>query len=473
VGALAAGFDAIRAELGISDTFPPEVLAEAEESARRGPAVEASVDRRGVPFVTIDPPQSLDLDQAVCVSRDGRGYLVQYAIADVAAFVPAGGRVDAESRQRAVTIYLPDKRARLHPPGLSEGAASLLPDGDRQALLWDIRLGADGDPVDATLTRALVRSRAKLSYDEVQADLDAGRADDRIALIREVGVLLQAREADRGGVSLPLPEQHVVAEAGTYRLEYRAPLPVEGWNAQISLLTGRCAAKLMLEGGVGVLRTLSPPDDDAVAMLRRAASALDVEWPPGSGYDDLIRSLEPKVATHAALLASAARLFRGAGYLAFRDGAPPPEAVVHAAVAAPYAHVTAPLRRLVDRFGNEVVLALCARRAVPDWALEALPALPDLMDAGRRREAAADSMALDLVEAAILSGRIGDVVTGVVLSRTKSHVVAQIRDPAVITRVDAPRRVRPGQQINLRVVSADIPSRRVGFTLVDGPPSNM
>ena len=94
---LHAGFDAIRAELDLPDAFPPEVLAEAEEAARRCPSVAAALDLRAVPFLTIDPPASTDLDQAFAVERRGAGYLVRYAIADVAAFVAPGSPLDAEA----------------------------------------------------------------------------------------------------------------------------------------------------------------------------------------------------------------------------------------------------------------------------------------------------------------------------------------------------------------------------------------
>lgn len=459
---LAGGFDAIRAELSISDAFPPDVEAEAAESIRRGPSLPATVDLRDVPFLTIDPPGSMDLDQAMALSRTPKGYLVRYAIADVAAFVRPGGALDAEARKRVVTIYLPDRRAPLHPPALSEGAASLLPDADRQALVWSIELDASGAPTSVRLERATVRSRLRLTYAEVQQQLDAGTAEEPLVLLREIGQLREAVEIARGGVSLPLPDQQVAVVDGRYHLEYRAPLDTEGWNAQLSLLAGLCAARLMLDHGVGVLRTLPSPTDDTVSGLRLAARGLGVAWPESTSYPDLIRSLDPTVADQAALLAQAARLFRGAGYLAF-DGTPPAgDEGLHAAVAAPYAHVTAPLRRLVDRFGNAIVLAQCEGVDPPAWATDALAELPALMEQGRRRENAANSSALDLVEAAVLSARIGDEVDGVVTKTGKGHASVQVRDPAVVASVDDDT-LQPGDEVRLRVVGADVTTRKVTF----------
>lgn len=463
---LGAGFDAIRAELELSDAFPPDVLAEAEAAARRGPSVAPAVDLRDVAFLTVDPPASTDLDQAFAVERRGRGYLVRYAIADVGAFVAPGGAVDAEARRRGVTVYLPDHKAPLHPPVLSEGAVSLLPDGDRQALVWEIALDAEGEATDVLVRRATVRSRAKLSYEEVQRAVDGGTADEPLLLLREVGLLREAQEAARGGVSLPIPEQQVVEIGGRYELGYRAPLGAEGWSAQLSLLTGMCAARLMLDGGVGVLRTLLPAPDEAIDVLRGHAVALGVPWPDGSSYGEVIRALDPAAPGAVAFLVQAVRLFRGAGYLAFDGGATPVgDDGRHAAVASPYAHVTAPLRRLVDRFANEVVLALCAGTEVPGWAREALPSLPAAMSAAGRKEGAADGMARDLVEAATLAGCVGTVVEGVVVKIHGKGAQVQVRAPAIVADVDG---ATPplGSDVRLRVVSADVGARKVTFEVV-------
>ena len=465
VGRLGAGFDAIRAELGIRDTFPDDVLAETDEVIRRGPSVRAELDLRDVPFLTIDPPGSMDLDQALALERTPGGFRLRYAIADVAAFVRPGGAIDREARQRVVTIYLPDRRAPLHPPALSEGAASLLPEEERQALVWTVELDDGATPTSARVERARVRSRARFTYEEAQRAIDAGVAEEPLLLLRDVGRRREAAEAARGGVSLPLPDQQVVEVDGRYRLAYRAPLPAEGWNAQLSLLAGLSAARLMLDHGVGVLRTLPPPNEDTVTKLRHATHALGVAWPTSGAYPDLIRSLDPTVPAHAAALAQAARLFRGAGYLAFDGSAPTSEDAVHAAVAAPYAHVTAPLRRLVDRFGNEVVLAQCAGAEPPAWVREALPDLPALMAKGRHREGAADGMALDLVEAAVLQGCIGREVDGVVTSTGKDHASVQIRDPAVVGLVKADGLVAGGE-VRLRVASTDVERRQVRFDVL-------
>ena len=122
----------LRRQLKVTVGFPDEVVAEAEQAAGSVKLPEA--DETAIPFVTIDPPASMDLDQALHIERRGSGYRVRYAIADVAAFVVPGGRLDEEAQRRGETLYAPDGNARLYPPELSEGAASLLPDELRPAL---------------------------------------------------------------------------------------------------------------------------------------------------------------------------------------------------------------------------------------------------------------------------------------------------------------------------------------------------
>ncbi|WP_369131540.1 RNB domain-containing ribonuclease, partial [Modestobacter roseus] len=136
-------FAAIRAEAGVPEEFPAEVLAEADRVAADPPLPEH--DATDLPLVTLDPPGARDLDQAVHLARTAGGYRVSYAIADVGAFVPLGGAIDAAARRRGQTVYSPDGRTPLHPPQLSEGAASLLPGQLRPAALWTIDLDADGE----------------------------------------------------------------------------------------------------------------------------------------------------------------------------------------------------------------------------------------------------------------------------------------------------------------------------------------
>ncbi len=405
-------FTGLRRELDLPVAFPPDARREADAAAASTPL--PGTDRTDIPFVTIDPATSRDLDQAVCLRRrPGGGFRVHYAIADVAAYVRPGSALETETWRRGQTVYLPDGNVPLHPEALSEGAVSLLPGVDRAAVLWTVDLDGDGATTAVHLERARVRSRAKLDYAGVQADVDAGRAAEPIALLPEVGRLLAGRATDRGAVTLPLPEQEVEPDGDGWRLVLRAPHPVEDHNAQISLLTGMAAADIMLAGGIGLLRTMPAPRSDAVERLRAAAAGLGVRWPDGATVGAVVAGVDPADPRGAAFLDQAAELLRGAGYTAF-DGVPPDDPG-HSGVGAAYAHVTAPLRRLADRYATEVCLALHDGRAVPDWARQALPKLPEVMGVTGRMVSAAERSAVELVEAVLLARRVGEEFDAAVL----------------------------------------------------------
>ncbi|MDP1807753.1 MAG: RNB domain-containing ribonuclease, partial [Acidimicrobiales bacterium] len=267
--------------------------------------------------------------------------------------------------------------------------------------------------------------------------------------------------AERGAVHLPMPEQEVVdGPDGRPRLVFRAQLPIERWNAEISLLTGMAAAGIMLDGSVGLLRTLPPPEGAEVASVRRSALALGLPWPAGRPYAEVISALEPDVPDAAALLTYAGRLLRGAAYTAF-DGAPP-ELASHSAVAAPYAHCTAPLRRLADRHAGEICLALAAGREPPGWARQALPGLPATMAGATRRAQELERAVVDLAEAIVLAPRMGETFDAVVVESGEARGVVQLRDPAVRARCqggDLPL----GEELRVRLVEVDVAARRVVF----------
>ncbi|MEU4162575.1 RNB domain-containing ribonuclease [Actinoplanes sp. NPDC026670] len=488
-------FSGLRRELGLPEVFPEVVLAEAGAAARDTGMPET--DRTAIEFVTIDPATSRDLDQAMHLSRRaGGGYRVHYAIADVASYVRPGGPLEAESWARGQTVYLPDGRVPLHPPVLSEEAASLLPGGDRAAVVWTIDLDGDGETVAVRVERARVCSRAKLDYAGVQGQIGSGTAPEMLTLLPEIGGLLARRAADRGAVNLPLPSQEVERDSDGWRLVLRAPLAIEEHNAQISLLTGMAAARIMLDGGIGLLRTMPRPKSEAVEKLRAAAGPLGIRWPDGAQVGAVIAAVDPADPRGAAFLGQAAELLRGAAYTAFGVAAPAdrpaesgqgsgsvkggeavsegsagmlgvPADAGHGGVGAPYAHVTAPLRRLADRYATEVCLSMYEGRQVPEWVLGALPRLPKTMSSTDRVAGAADRGAIDLAEAVLLQGRVGEVFEAAVLDRDEANGkrpaggTIALDEPAVRAKClgDLPL----GERVQVRLTAADPVSRTVRF----------
>ncbi|WP_433268827.1 RNB domain-containing ribonuclease [Actinosynnema sp. CS-041913] len=465
-GRVELDFSGIRVEFGLPAEFPAAALAEAQQAVGRDVAVGDREDATSLPLVTIDPPGAKDLDQALLIERVGVGFRVHYAIADLGVFVVPGGALDAEVRKRGQTLYLPDGNVPLHPTVLSEGAASLLPDQTRPAVLWTFDCGADGEPRDVRVRRAMVRSRAQFDYEGVQASFDAGNPHPSVEALPEFGRLRRERATERGAVELRLPEQEIVPNGdGDWKLVVRPRADVDSWNAEISLLTGMAAARIMLDAKVGVLRTLPDADDGAVDALKRSAHALGVPWPDGVTPARLLAGLDPGRPESLALFVDATRLLRGAGYTAF-DGTIPPVST-HAGLAAPYTHVTAPLRRLVDRFTTEVCLAVTAGREVPDWLRRALPLLPGLMGGSDTLAGKVDRACLDQVEAWVLADRVGQVFEAVVLRADGNGADVFVSQPPVMGRCAGPG-LPEGERIRVRLTEADPERRKVAFVRVAG-----
>ena len=182
--------------------------------------------------------------------------------------------------------------------------------------------------------------------------------------------------------------------------------------------------------------------------------------PADASYPQVVRGLDASIPAQAAVLRLASVLFRGAGYVAF-DGAPPTQDV-HSAVAAPYAHATAPLRRLADRYVSECSLAACADRPVPDWVRAALPTLPRVMAEADQRAHAADRAVVDATEAWLLHDRVGTVFSAVVIDADDHGGTVVLDEPAVRARC-AGTNLPVGERIRVRLATADVVTRKVAF----------
>nr|WP_063607434.1 RNB domain-containing ribonuclease [Streptomyces katrae] len=204
--ALRTALQKLRTDPHAPKAFPAPVL-EAAEAAAHAPHLPDK-DATHLPLFTIDLPTSKDLDQAMSLERrSGGGFRVYYAIADVAAFVAADGALDTEAHKRIVTLYFPDGKVPLHPPALSEGAASLLPDQTVPALLWQHDLDAHGEVTTSHVGRGLVRSRAKLDYAGVQHAIDSGTAEEPVALLRDATSARSARPLRPRGEAFRSPSR--------------------------------------------------------------------------------------------------------------------------------------------------------------------------------------------------------------------------------------------------------------------------
>ena len=447
-------FRAIAREFDVPSDFAPSLHAEASELVDR--FADVRIDARDIPFVTIDPAGSKDLDQAVFVEqRAGGGYRGRYAIADVAAFVDSDSAVHEESLQRGQTIYLPDEPARLHPEEVSEGSASLLPDVDRPAVLWTFDVDGEGEVESAHVERALVHSVARLDYEGVHASLEDGSVHPSIALLPEVGRLRQQSSLRRHAINLRVPSVRVARDGDAYELAIEPRHPIMDYNSEISLLTGMVAGQMMVDAGVGFLRTLQPASAESEAEFRREARNLGFDVTGDIG--EFLAGVDADTPHGMAVMREAQKLLRGSGYVDLSEDAPE----VHAGIGGYYAHVTAPLRRLIDRFATEVCLAICAGTPVPEWVTRDAARMLKTMGRSSQLANTVEKACLHLTEATVLEPWVGHNFDGVTLKSGEEQSRVFIVDPPVL----APSAGAPEESVSTKfsLVHADTDAREVGF----------
>ena len=447
---LGEGLALIRQQFQLPAGFPPDVEAEAAQAARRG--IEDHTDATDLPFVTLDPAESRDLDQAFALEEAGSDILLHYAIADVGWFVSPGGAIDREAWVRGTSYYLPDGKVPLYPPVLCDGAASLLPDDERAAIIFTVRVDPAGEAKLDGVKRARIRSRAKLAYETVrEEELPVGFAE----LTRRV----DAAEQARGAARVEPPEQEVVEQDGCFQLQLRPQSWAEQKNAALSLATNLTVAEALLQAKTGLFRTMGEPQDWAVRRLRHTARALGLEWPKGESLQQLERRLDQARPADAAMMLAIRRASPAAGYEPFREGVRP----WHAAVAAIYAHATAPLRRLADRYVVEAALAIANGRPVA--APDVFERLPDVMQKADALSSQIAHAVIDLAEAVSLKGREGSEFDAIVTDVDQRGARIQLCSPAVVARLKADG-LAPGDELKVKLEGADPETRTVQFSVV-------
>jgi exoribonuclease R len=435
--------------------------------------VDATVARRDateIEFVTLDPAASTDLDQAFAVFRDAEMLVLLYAIADIGAFVPRGGEIEAEAFKRGVTVYCPDCSVPLYPRILSRDRASLLPDGPRPAILLTVQVDPEGNSRLRNVERATIRSRAKLAYEEVS---DSDLSADTLEFANRI----MAAELRRGAFRVGRTEQEVIVDEkapGGLRLEFAPKRLSEERNAALSLAANLAVATHFLEAGVGLFRVMDEPDAFEITHLRRRARALKIAWSDEESLHAVVERLDISNARHLEFCQVIRRMGGGASYLQYPVPFSTPEEQKknalqiakpwHAALAASYAHATAPMRRLADRYVLDLMVAQFAKdgQAVRDL-LPILAQLPPVMEAAERRASNVNRESIDLIETLMLSPFIDKELTATIIDVTPGSWQVQIQEPAVVRRVRVEKGLgaKLGEMIRVKVVaSQDLPSPR-------------
>ncbi len=301
----------------------------------------------------------------------------------------------------------------------------------------------------------------QLDYGGLQQLVADGEIPEALRWLPDVGTLRQKQARARHAINLDLPEQAVVVTADGASLQLRQPLPVEDWNAEISLLTGVCAARLMLGAGYGILRTVPPPTSK---LGRRAAAA---RARPGgavaAGGRTRRCALDP-----APRRSPRGRLPRSGGEPAARGrllGLRRPAA--GAAVARRNWRSVRTCHRAPAPAGRPLRQPRSAwpytrGNRVPDWVRAALPTLPATMAAADHRAHAVDRAVVDMTEAWLLRDRVGELFDAVVLDADDHAATIAVSAPAVRARCSGGG-LRAGDLIKARLVSADVATRTVRF----------
>lgn len=451
---LKLGIDSIIEQFQLPLSFSSEIESEAARAASDFQLEDGDRgDMTDLPFVTLDPATSTDLDQAFYLEQDGDSIVLYYALADIGAFVPHGGCIAQEAWNRGVTIYGIEGKIPLYPKILSQRGASLLPDGPRPAIMVMVAIEKDGTIRLLSVESIYCVSHAKLAYDALDMR--------EIPLLEEFAKRMWLNDLSRGAMRIDSPQQEVVAdenEPGGVRLELRSRLYSEVVNSALSLAVNIALGELLSEAGVGLFRTMDTPNESAIRQLRRSAHAFGIAWDVSESLYDLQRRLDPSNTNHQRFLLETRRSGGRASYEVFSEQKKP----WHSAIAATYVHATAPMRRLADRYVLDLALFVANRETVPDSLIEILSKLPGVMQRSENRANGVDRAVIDLMEAVSLQHRIGEVLDAEVVDADAG--IVQTLEGAIRARATNLPRCNHGDKVKVRIAAADPAKRLVRFT---------
>jgi len=395
----------IAAELELPERFPDEALALAE--AAEPVALGRREDLRHLDLVTIDGADARDFDDAVWAEADSAadnpgGFRGIVAIADVAHYVRHGNALDQAARERGNSVYFPDRVIPMLPEALSNELCSLKPEVDRACVAVEMRIDAQGQLRDWRFMRGLMRSRARLTYEQVQAAAE-GDPDEATGALRERviaplfalhAVLAEARRR-RGTIELEMPERQVVfgedgRVAGIVR---RDRLPSHQLIEEMMIAANVAAARSLADNRAPCLyRVHDKPDPIKLEALAEYLERLGIPWSrTGKQPGDFTRLLEG--IEEAGLREQVAGfVLRSQAQAVYQ-----PENIGHFGLnLRRYAHFTSPIRRYADLVVHRLLihhLGLADDGAGRDYSHEALVQIGQEVSATERKAADAERQA--------------------------------------------------------------------------------
>ncbi len=373
---------------GLHDEFPPETLREAEVASIRLEDAGRREDLREVLTITIDPERARDFDDALSLhTREDGVRVLGVHIADVSRFVTPGSALDAEAALRGNSVYLPDKVLPMLPEQLSNGVCSLNPRQDKLTFSAFITFDGQAAPVESRFSRTVIRSRARLTYEQAM-DVLAGRSvrkraaregaegvtDEVAALVRALGKLAQQirrRRFARHALALDVPECEVVLDADGRMTGLRPVVNDESHQLveECMVAANEAVARALSEASIPFISRLhEPPDELKIEDLTTELVSLGYE--PGDlskpkNLSAFLRKVEGDPLEYHVRTA-VLRSMKRAVYSADESG--------HFGLAKRfYAHFTSPIRRYADLTVHRQLAALL-ERARPPYTLQALRA---------------------------------------------------------------------------------------------------
>jgi ribonuclease R len=421
---------AIRAH-GLPFRWPDEVLAEAEAwgDRVRPSAKRDREDLRELPLVTIDGADAKDFDDAVWCEPDGSGWRVIVAIADVSAYVPPAGALDGEARERGTSVYFPRKVIPMLPENLSNGLCSLNPGVDRLCMVCDMRVTSGGKVREARFYEGLMRSAARLTYDEVAGILVEGDAELRRRHAKVLPqlehlhavwrVLARARER-RGAVDFDLPEVAMVFDPKGHvaRVEPRHRNDAHRIIEECMIAANVEAARFLEKHKVPALyRVHAPPEEDRLGALKEFLGAFGLSLPTRERLEPKhLSALVREVAGRPDADLIETVILRSMSAAAYQ-----PDNIGHFGLALErYAHFTSPIRRYPDLLVHRAIRHIL-RGGKPDdftHGKQEMEGLGRHCSATERRADEATREAMDWLKCEFMLDRVGEefdvIVTGVV-----------------------------------------------------------
>jgi ribonuclease R len=416
---------------GLPFRWPEEALAEAEAwgDRVRPSAKKDREDLREMPLVTIDGADAKDFDDAVWCEPDGSGWRLIVAIADVSSYVPPGGALDAEARERGTSVYFPRKVIPMLPENLSNGLCSLNPGVDRLCMVCDMRVSSGGKVREAHFYEGLMRSAARLTYDEVAGVLVEGDAELRrrhakvlpqLESLHAVWRVLARARNRRGAVDFDLPEVGMVFDPKGHvaRVEPRHRNDAHRIIEECMIAANVEAATFLEKHKIPALyRVHAPPEEDRLGALKEFLGAFGLSLPTRERlepkhFSALVREVAGR--PDADLIETV--ILRSMSAAVYQ-----PENIGHFGLALErYAHFTSPIRRYPDLLVHRAIRHLVrgGKAADFDYGKQEMEGLGRHCSATERRADEATREAMDWLKCEFMLERVGEefdvMVTGVV-----------------------------------------------------------